>query len=66
MITDMSILDKGPTQGLNDTKLTAETQYSIDSTIPRIKFFSSLHFHGSNNFLCANATKISSKQKNLK
>ena len=29
---DILILGKGPTQGLNDTTLTGETQYSINFT----------------------------------
>ena len=34
---DMLILGKGPTKGLNDTTLTAETQYSINFTRTNIK-----------------------------
>ena len=48
---DISILGKGPTQGLNDTALTAESQYSINFVRPNIKFCLSLHYNGSNSFL---------------
>ena len=54
----MLIVGKGPTQGLDDTILTAETQYSINFTRPGIKFCLSLHYNGSNSFLFVNATKI--------
>ena len=52
------ILGKGATQGLNDTAVTAESQYSINFTRPNIKFCLSLHFNGSNRFLFVNDTKI--------
>ena len=40
---DILILGKGTAQGLNDTMLTAETQYWINFTSPNKKFCSSLH-----------------------
>ena len=40
---DMLVLGKGLTQGLDDTTLTAETQYSVYFTRPSIKFCLSLH-----------------------
>ena len=52
------ILGKFPTQGLNDTMLALENQYSINFTSPGIKFCLSLHYNGSNSFLFVNATKI--------
>ena len=55
---DILILRKGPTQGLTDPTLIAETQYSINFTRPSIKFCLSLHYNGSNSFLFLNATKI--------
>ena len=55
---DILIFGKGPTQGLNDTTLTAKTQYSINFTRPNMKFYLSLHYNGSNSFLFVNATKI--------
>ena len=52
------ILDNGPTQGLDDTRLTAEAQYSINFSRSNRKFCLSLHYNGSNSFLFVNATKI--------
>ena len=52
------IFGKGPTQGLVDTILTAETIYPINFTEPNKRFVLSLHYTGSNNFLLVNATKI--------
>ena len=52
------ILGKGATQGLNHTRLKAETLYSINFTRPGIKFGLSLHFNGSDSFLFANAKEI--------
>ena len=56
---DIKILGKGPTQGLDDTTLTAEAQYSITFSRSNRKCCSSLHYYnGSNSFLFVNATKI--------
>ena len=44
------ILGFGPTQGLDDTTLTAEPQYSIKFSRSNKKFFLSLHYNGSNSF----------------
>ena len=55
---DILILGKGSTQGINNTTLTAETQYSINFTRPDIKFCLSMHCHASNSFLFVNAAKI--------
>ena len=55
---DIFILRKGTTQGLNDTTLTAETQYSVNFKRSYINFSLSLHYNGRNNFLFVNATKI--------
>ena len=52
------ILGKGQTQGLDDTMLTAEAQYSINFSRSNKKFCLSLHYNGSNSFLFVNATKI--------
>ena len=63
---DVLILGKGPTQGLDNTTLTAEAQYLINFSKSNRKFLS-LHYNGSNSFLFINATKyIDSKQKILK
>ena len=55
---DVLILGKGPTQGLYDTMLTAEAQYSINFSRPNRRFCLSLHYNDSNSFLFANDTKI--------
>ena len=44
------ILCKGPTQGLVNTTLTAEAQYSINFSLSNRKFCLSLHYNGSNSF----------------
>ena len=54
---DILILGTGPTQGLDDTMLTAEAQYSINFLRSNRKFCLSLHYNGSNSFLFINATK---------
>ena len=55
---DILILGKGPTQGLDDTTLPAETKYPINFTQPNKRFVLSLHYNESNSFLFVNATKI--------
>ena len=52
------VLRIGPTQRLDDTTLTAESQYSINFSRSNRKFFLSLDYNGSNSFLFVNATKI--------
>ena len=54
---DILILGIGPTQGLDDTTLTAESQYLINFSRSSRKFLC-LHYNGSNSFLFVNATKI--------
>ena len=55
---DLLILGKVPTQGLDDTTLSAEAQYSINFSRLNRKFCSSLHYNGSSSFLFVHATKI--------
>ena len=55
---DILILGEGPTQGLDDTTLTAEERYSINFTKSRKKFCLSLHYNGANSYLFVNGTKI--------
>ena len=63
---DTLILGEGPTQGLDDTSLTAEAKDAINFTQLRKRFALSLCYNGSNSFLFINNTKyISSKQKTL-
>ena len=52
------IVGDGPTQGLDDTPLTAEAIYSINFRQLNKKLCLSLHYNGSNSFLFVNATKI--------
>ena len=47
---DISILREGPSQGLDDTTLTAEAIYPINFTQPNKRFALSLHCNGSNSF----------------
>ena len=55
---DILILGEGPTQGLDDTTLTAEAKYPINFTQSGKRFVLSLHYNGSNSFLFVNTTKI--------
>ena len=48
------ILDKGPTQGLDDTTLTAEKEYTINFTERHKQFCLSLHYNGVNSYLFVN------------
>ena len=55
---DILILGKGPAQGLVDTTLTAEGQYSINFSRSNKKFCLRLNYKGSSSFLFINATNI--------
>ena len=55
---DILILDKGATQGLDDTTLTAEAHYSVNFSRSNKKFYLRLHYNGSNSFLFVNAANI--------
>ena len=55
---EILILGKGPTQGLDDTTLTTEAQYSINFSRSNRKFCLSFHYNTSKSFLFVNATKI--------
>ena len=60
------VLSEGPTQGLDNTTITAETKYPINFTESGERFVLSLHYNTSNIFLFVNATKIYQfKEKNL-
>ena len=50
------ILGKGSTQGLDNTTLTADADYSINFSRSNRKFALSMHYNGSNSFLFVNAT----------
>ena len=51
-------LGEGPTQGLDDTTLTAETKHLIDFTQSGKRSVLNLHYDGSNSFFFVNAAKI--------
>ena len=55
---DMLIFGVGPTQGLDDTTLTAEAKYTINFTQSGKRFVLSLHYNGSNSSLFVNTTKL--------
>ena len=55
---DILIFGKRRTQGLDNTTLTAEAEYSINFSRSQWKFCLSLHYNESNSFLFINATKI--------
>ena len=55
---DVLILGDGPTQGFDDSSLTAETKYPINFTDSNRTTVLSLHYNGNNCFLFVNATKI--------
>ena len=54
---DILVLGKGKTQGVESTP-TAEKMYSINFTVTKKKFCSSLHYNGANIYLFVNGTKI--------
>ena len=55
---DILVLGEGPTQGLDDTAITAESKYSINFTRSRKRFVLSLHYNGSSSFLFVNPVKL--------
>ena len=54
---DILVFGREPTQGLEST-LTAEKMYSINFTVTKKKFCSSLHYNGANSYLFVNGTEI--------
>ena len=63
---DILIVGESPTQVLNKTKLTAETQYLANFTRPGIKVCLSLCYNGINSFLFVHATKLSVQKYQFK
>ena len=55
---DILILSEGPTQGLDDTALTAEGKYSINFSESKKRFFLSLYYNGTNTYLFVNGVEI--------
>ena len=62
---DILILGEGPTQGLGDTTLTAESKYFINFTQSVKRFVLSVHYNGSNSFLLLVQKDMNSKHKRL-
>ena len=54
---DILVLGRGPMQGL-EINLTAEKMYSINFTVTKNKFCSSLHYNGANSYLFVHGTEI--------
>ena len=52
------IFSEGPTQGLDDTTLTAETNYPINFTQSNRRFILSINYNRSGSFLFVDPTKI--------
>ena len=56
--TNILVLGKAPTQGLDDITLIAEAKYGINCTQLWKRFVLSLHYNGSNSLSFVNATKF--------
>ena len=59
------MLGEGPTQGLDDTKLTAAERYSISFTVTGKNFSLNLHYNESRSYLFVNGTEIIKFTANL-
>ena len=57
-IKNSDILILCSTKSVDDTTVTAETQYSTNFSIPNRKFCFSLHYNWRNSTLFVNATKL--------
>ena len=55
---DILILGKSPADGLDDTTLTAEKEYSINFAITQKKFFLSLHSNSGNSYIIVSSVEI--------
>ena len=55
---DILILDKGPKDGLDDTTLTAEKEYSINFIEQQENFYLSLHYNGAISYIFVNGVEI--------
>ena len=55
---DILVLDESPTQGSDDTTITAEDKYPINLTRPGRTFLLSLYYNGGSSLLFVNAVKI--------
>ena len=59
------ILGTSPTQGLDDTTLWTEAQYSINLSRSKRKFYLSLHYNGSNRFFLLMLQKHINLRQNI-
>ena len=55
---DILILGKSPADGLDDTSLTAEKEYSINFAITQKKFCLSLHSNSRNSYIIVSSVEI--------
>ena len=55
---DILVLGEGPTQGLDDSTISAEAKYSINFTQSGKKTMLTLYCNGINSFLFVNAVKM--------
>ena len=55
---DILILSKGPLQGLDNTKLTAEKEYATNFSEQQKKIYFGLHYNGANSYLFVNGVEI--------
>ena len=55
---DVIFFGEGLTQGLDDTRITAEAKYPINFTESGKRFVLSLHYNGKNSSLFVNAVKM--------
>ena len=64
---DILVFGEGPTQGLDDTTITAKAKYSINFTRAGRRFVLSLNYNGDHSLLFVNAVKMDQfKTKYLK
>ena len=63
---EILILGEGPTQGLDDTTLSAEKKYSDNFTVARKEFCLGLYYNGASSYLLMVQKSLNLKQKNLK
>ena len=63
---DNLVLGKGQTKGLDNTSLTADTEYSVNFPRSETKLCSSVHYNGSNTFLFRKIHQFKAKDSERK
>ena len=58
LIKAILVLGEGPTNGLDDTTITAEAKNSVNIINSKKEICLSLHYNGANSFLYANGVQI--------